>query len=199
MDIAQLSRMIENMIRIGTVLEVDLTAPRCRVKTGKLDTEWLSMPSRRAGQTRKWDPLTVGEQVIIISPSGGLESGLVMPMGIFSDTITPPSNSGDVEITQYPDGAVFSYNYSTSKLSITGINMLNVVASGDIQISNDGDAIVNCGGALNATVGGKATVKADLIELDGGGILDPVVTQKCSCALTGLDHPMASTTVKASL
>jgi phage baseplate assembly protein V len=199
MNIAQLSRMIENMIRIGTVLEIDLTAPRCRVKTGDLDTEWLRMPSRRAGQTRKWDPLTVGEQVIIISPSGVLESGLVMPMGIFSDAITPPSNSGDVEMTQYPDGAVLSYNHSTSVLSITGINMLNIVASGDIVVSNDGDAVVNSKGKVDVTAGGKAKVKANLIELDGGGILDPVVTQQCICALTGLAHPMASNTVKASL
>lgn len=199
MNIAQISRMIENMIRIGTVLEVDLTAPRCRVKTGDLETEWLRMPSRRAGQTRKWDPLTVGEQVIIISPSGVLESGLVMPMGIFSDAFTPPSNSGDVEMTQYPDGAVLSYNHSTSELSIAGIKMLNIVASGDIQIANDGDAIVHCKGALNATADGKATIKAALIDLDGGGILDPVVTKKCICALTGLPHPMASETVKASL
>ena len=198
MNIATLSRMIENIIRIGTVLEVDLTAPRCRVQTGDLETDWLCMPSRRAGATRKWDPLTVGEQVMIFSPSGVLEAGLVMPMGIFSDEITPPSNSGDVEMTQYPDGAIFSYNHSTSELSITGINMLNIVASGDIQITNDGDAVVNCGGDLNATATGKATVKADTIELDGGGTVKGIVQEDCLCAFTKAPHAQVSATVKAS-
>lgn len=199
MNCAQLSRQIENMIRIGTVLEVDLAAPRCRVKSGELETEWLHMPSKRAGLTRKWDPLTVGEQVIVISPSGVIEGGLVLPLGIFTDAVMPPSNSGNIEMTQYPDGAIFSYNHSISELSITGINMLNIVASGDIQITNDGDAVVNCGGDLNATAAGKATVKAETIELDGGGTVKGVVQADCLCAFTKAPHGQVSATVKASL
>lgn len=200
MNTAELSRLIANIIRIGTVLEVDLAAPpRCRVKLGDLESDWLKMPSKRAGRTRKWDPLTVGEQVMVLSPSGVTESGFVIPLGIFSDTITPPSNSPDIEMTEYPDGAVISYNHTTSELHITGIKMLNIIASGDVQITNDGDIVANCGGELRATAAGKAIVKADHIELDGGGELDPVVTKKCICSLTGKPHPMASTTVKASL
>lgn len=199
MDIATLSRMIENLIRIGTVHDVDLAAPRCRVASGELITGWLPMPSQRAGTTRKWSPLTVGEQVIIVSPSGELAAGCVLPLGIFSDSIAPPSSSADVELTEYPDGAIIGYNHATHELSVGGINKLTIVATGDVCVDNDGDAIVNCKGALNATVGGKANVTANQIELDGGGVLDPVVTQKCACALTGLDHPMASTTVKASM
>jgi len=199
MNTAQLSRMIENIVRLGTVEEVDLSAPLCRIKTGELITDWLRMPSQRAGNTRKWSPLTVGEQVMILSPSGVLEAGVVIPMGIFSDAITPPSNSGDVEMTQYPDGAVMSYNHSTSELNITGIKMLNIAASGDVIVTNDGDLVAHCKGAANITADGKATVKANKIDLDGGGTLDPIVTQKCICSLTGLSHPMASTTVKASV
>lgn len=196
MNIAHLSRIIENMIRIGTVLEVDLTKLRCRVKSGDLVTDWLRMPSRRAGHTRKWDPLTVGEQVMVISPSGVIEGGFVIPLGIFSDAITPPSASGDVELTAYPDGAVVSYNYNTSELSITGIKMLNIRASADVSIINDGDAVVNCKGALNATAGGKAVIKANKIDLDGGGQLFPALNCKAPCMLTGSDHVPVSENVK---
>jgi phage baseplate assembly protein V len=199
MNLPELSRLVANLIRIGTVHEVDLSAPRCRVASGELITDWLRMPSRRAGRTRKWDPLTIGEQVMIISPSGVIEGGFVIPMGIFSDAITPPSNSGDVEMTQYTDGETMSYNHATSELTISGIKMLNISASADVIITNDGDAVVTCGGAANITATGKASITGNHIELNGGGELDPVVTQQCICSMTGLSHPMASATVKASL
>lgn len=191
--------MIENLVRVGTVHEVDLSAPLCRVASGELITGWLPMPSQRAGRTRKWCPLTVGEQVIVLSPSGDPAAGFVLPMGIFSDAITPPSDSADVELTEYPDGAVISYNHATHVLSVTGIDKLSIVASGDINITNQGNVAVNTSGTADVNAGGKATVKAKTIDLDGGGDLDPIVTKKCICALTGTPHPMASQTVKASI
>lgn len=198
MNIADLSKLIENMIRIGTVLEVDLTKPRCRVKSGDLETDWLRMPSQRAGRTRKWDPLTVGEQVMVISPSGVIEAGFVIPLGIFSDAITPPSDSADVEMTQYPDGAVMSYNHSTSELSITGIKLLNIASSGDVMVTNDGDLIAHCKGAAKITADGIATVKAQKIKLIDGDTSKGVVQGDCLCTYTGAPHPHLSKSVEAS-
>lgn len=198
MNYATLSRQIENMIRIGTVLEVNLSALRCRVKSGELETDWLHMPSQRAGSTRKWSPLTVGEQVIAISPSGVTEAGFVLPLGIFSDAITPPSNSADVELTEYPDGAIISYNHASHELSVTGIDKLTIVASGDINITNQGNTVVNTTGTADVTAGGKATVTADMIELNGGGAVKGCVQGDSVCAFTGLNHPHVSGTVKVS-
>lgn len=139
MDLVELSRLVENLIRIGTVHSVDHVARRCRVKCGKLTTEWLRWFEYRAGETTTWNPPTVGEQCVILSPSGGVENGLVI-YGAPSDVIDTPSHSPDDHVTKfpdgtvlrydhaagiheaiYPDGAEIRYNHHTSHLSATGI------------------------------------------------------------------------------
>ena len=44
---------------------------------------------QRAGADREWDPPTIGEQVVLLSPSGNLAQGVVLT-GLFSDLI--PAN-----------------------------------------------------------------------------------------------------------
>lgn len=198
MNLATISRMIENLVRVGTVHEVDLSASLCRVASGELVTGWLPMPSQRAGSTRKWCPLTVGEQVIVLSPSGDPAAGFVLPMGIFSDAITPPSVSADEHVTLYPDGARLSYNHATHVLNIAGIKDLTIGATGNVNISNDGNSVVNTAGTVDVTAGGKATVTADVIELNGGGAVKGCVQGDSVCAFTGMPHPHISATVKAS-
>lgn len=120
MDLVEISRRLENLIRIGTVHSVDHAAVRCRVQSGGLVTQWLRWHTARAGQTRTWDPPTVGEQCMILSPSGEPGNGLVF-YGFDSDQIQPPSNSPDDHVTEYPDGARISYNHATGHLEATGI------------------------------------------------------------------------------
>lgn len=131
MDLVELSRLVENLIRIGTILAVDHDAVRCRVKSGKLETNWLRWHTPRAGETRTWDPPTVGEQCIVLSPSGEIGNGVVF-YGFNSDSHPAPSASADKHITYFPDGATFSYDHAASHLSIAGIATATIVASESI-------------------------------------------------------------------
>lgn len=128
MDITELSRRLENMIRLGTVAAVDHAARRVRVQSGELLTQWLKWITPRAGNTRTWDPPTIDEQVMILSPSGVLENGLVMP-SVFSDAHDAPSISPDEHVTLYPDGARVAYNHATGALTATGITTALVQAA----------------------------------------------------------------------
>ena len=47
-------RLLRNLIRIGTVAEVDLVAGTCRVNTGGNVTDWLHWLTSRAGRSRSW-------------------------------------------------------------------------------------------------------------------------------------------------
>ena len=78
-SLAELARLIENLIRLGTVAEVQVEPPRVRVKTGNVTTAWRPWFALRAGEDREWDPPTVGEQVILFSPSGNLAQGVTRP------------------------------------------------------------------------------------------------------------------------
>lgn len=128
MDLAELSRLLENLLRIGTIQSVDHAAQRVRVQSGRLTTQWLRWVEARAGDTTTWNPPTLGEQCLILSPSGAVENGIVL-VGIPSAVIDTPSHSPDKHVIKFPDGAVFSYDHAASHLEITGIKTLNVVAA----------------------------------------------------------------------
>lgn len=111
MDLVEISRLLENLIRVGTIHSVDHAARRCRVQTGRLTTQWLRWFEARAGETTTWNPPTIGEQCIVLSPSGVPENGLVI-YGAPSDVIDTPSHSPDQHVTRYPDGTVVSYDHA---------------------------------------------------------------------------------------
>ena len=52
-DLATLARLIENLIRLGTIAAVQMTPPRVQVKTGSLTTGWLPWITPRAGADRE--------------------------------------------------------------------------------------------------------------------------------------------------
>ncbi|MBI5917790.1 MAG: phage baseplate assembly protein V [Nitrosomonadales bacterium] len=185
MDIASLSRMIENLIRFGTVTEVDHAARHVRVTTGAITTGWLKWRAERAGRTVTWDPPSIGEQVMILSPSGELANGIVIP-SIYSDEHDAPDDSPSTHVTRYPDGAVVSYNHESGALSVTGIK--------SAYVEVNGPASVKCTG--------HASVQADSgITLDGAGAgqTKGIVQGDCLCAFTGQPHGQVSATVAGSV
>lgn len=133
MDIAQLSRLVENLIRVGTIAEVDHAAARCRVASGELLTEWLPWLEHRAGNTRTWDPPTVGEQVIILSPSGEPAGGIALT-GIFRSAHPAPSASPSEHVIDFPDGARIAYDHATGALTATGIQTATIQAAVSVTL-----------------------------------------------------------------
>lgn len=166
MNTAQLSRMIENLIRIGQIEEIDLSGKCCRVRTGQLLTNWLPWIQQRAGTTRTWSPPTIGEQVMVFSPSGELGAGIVLT-GLFSTANPAPSESSDEHITDYPDGARIAYNHATHTLTATGIQTALVHAS--MQVTIDCPAVHFTG---DVTVDGDVIAsEISLVNHVHGGIL----------------------------
>lgn len=133
MDLVELSRRLENLIRIGTIAEVDHPNALCRVRTGGLLTDWLPFVPARAGNTRTWDPPTVGEQVTVLSPSGEPAGGIVLT-GIYSTAHAAPSQSPDDHVIDYPDGARIAYNHATGALTAIGIQTARIEAAASVTL-----------------------------------------------------------------
>jgi len=152
MNTVELTRLLHNLIRLGTIAEVDHAAARVRVQSGELLTDWLPWFERRAGTTRDWDPPTKGEQVMVFSPGGDPRAGIVLT-GIFSDAHPAPANSGDVWRRIMPDGAALEYDHQTSHLQAT--------LPGSATLDTQGDVSVSTAAALTATAAGGATINAD--------------------------------------
>lgn len=162
MQNAEQNRLIENLIRLGTIAEVDCAKFSCRVSTAGLTTDWLQWFALRAGTTKEWSPPTVGEQCVIFSVSGEVAAGLVL-VGLFSDANPPPSSSADEHLRTYPDGATFSYNHATGAMSVSGIKTLLIDASGSITLKSP--VIMLDGKETTST--GKHTIKGLLSYMAG--------------------------------
>lgn len=129
--IAELTRRIDNLLRIGTVAEVK--GNLCRVKTGELLTQYRPFFTRRAGTAKtSWRP-TVGEQVMLLSLSGDLTNAYILP-ALYSDENPEPDDNDNRERTVYPDGAVIEYDPDASALKVTGIKTASVQASEVVTI-----------------------------------------------------------------
>lgn len=153
MDSAENSRLIANLIRVGTVFAVDHKKRRCRFKSGKLETQWVKWITLRAGTTGTWNPPTVGEQGILFSPSGCTENGIVL-VGIESDANPSPSTDPNKDHTRYPDGAVIEYDHAAGALKATGIKTALVQASDHCTIDCPENTITG-----NTRIEGTLTVE----------------------------------------
>ncbi len=166
-DLATLARLIENLIRLGTIAEVQMKPPRVLVKTGSLTTGWLPWIAVRAGADREWNPPTEGEQIILFSPSGQLGNGVVLT-GLFSDHIQANGDREGLHRCTYRDGTVIEYDSIAHHLNATLAEggTTNLISTGGIHIvgpiTHEGD-YTQTG---NQSVTGKVTVSDDVIAAD---------------------------------
>jgi len=160
--IADILRLLQNLIRFGTVAQIQhgdsQQQPRVRVAVGNILTTWLPWSARRAGETSDWDPPTIGEQVVVLSPGGDMAAGAVFP-AIYSDANVPPSNSPTEHVRRYPDGAVVSYDHGTHALNV----------------------VLPEGGTAKLIAPAKVTVQSEEIELDA-----TATTITGTCTVQGL-------------
>lgn len=185
LNLAELLRLLNNLIRLGTVAEVDHAAARVRVRSGDNFTDWLPWLSLRAGSTRDWDPPSTGEQVLLLSPAGDLAQAIVLA-GIYSAANPPPAASADLWRRTFPDGTAITYDHAASRLTLNAV--------GAVKLDIEGDATVTVGGTAAITAGAAATIDAPAIKLNKGA---GVVTGAHICHFTGNPHGDCSSTVTA--
>lgn len=130
-NITEILRLLRNLIRTGVIVEVNTQSGRCRVQTGGVKTDWLQWLTLRAGSARTWWAPSVGEQVILLSVGGELDTAFVLP-AIYSDEHPAPSDSAQAWRVDFPDGAVIEYEPKTGALTASGIQTAAITASTSI-------------------------------------------------------------------
>ena len=184
-DLSNLSRLLQNLIRLGTIAQVD--GAKARVQLGpKLTTEWLNWITQRAGSTCSWSVPTVGEQVMVLSPGGDLARGIILP-ALFSKAFDAPETSDAIHTTHYPDGAVMQYDHEAHALTATlpggtatitsdkvTSNAPSTICTGDLTVMKNlivmETATVNGTTALNGGVNAKAGAAGGLAMAVQGSI-----------------------------
>ncbi len=123
---AELNRRLENLIRLGTIAEVNHAARTLRVKCGDLLTNWLPWPADIGRNYRRWRPLRKDTQVVLACPSGDLAQAVIVQI-LYTNTLTAPNVDPDVDLIQFEDGSYIEHNASA--------NTLKVHAAGEMTLS----------------------------------------------------------------
>lgn len=126
---AEMDRRLSTLVQAGTIQAVDYEAARCRVQVGDWTSAWLPWGSVAAGQVRNWRPPSVGEQALILAPSGLPEGGFVMPGFYTTQHQAANDNRPNVTAQTWPDGAREHYDHDAHEY------MLTVPAGGRIVLN----------------------------------------------------------------
>jgi phage baseplate assembly protein gpV len=158
MALPDIERRVAGMVRVGTIMAVDLAAKSVRVKSGDIETTWLRWPAGRAGAgKRRWDAPEVGEQVVMISPGGDMRQALVLP-GVYQDAHDAPSADANKDHVTYGDGTVIEYDRGSHTL---------VANLGDSQIlANRSKIELTIGGTKLTLTASGSTLETPQLTVD---------------------------------
>ena len=149
-ELTELNRRLANLLKLGKIEETDYTGiiPRARVRTGELLTAFLPMLTTRAGNDSTWWPLAIGEQVIILSPSGDTGQGVILG-SINQNNYSAIENTESIYKTEFSDGAIIQYNKESQTLDVTlpDGGTINIISTGGVNITGD----VSVTGNVSAT------------------------------------------------
>lgn len=104
-------RRLENIVRLGQIDSIELSTPfhTVTVNLGGIVTGKLRLISLRAGKDQSHDLPNIGEECIVLSPSGELTQGVVI-VGLNNSAFPTISQNPDIVIRLFEDGAVISYD-----------------------------------------------------------------------------------------
>lgn len=164
---AELNRRLENLIRLGTIAELDPAAARVRVSAGGLLTDWLPWFAR-AGEDREWDAPSVGEQCMLLSPSGDPALGVAL-VGLYSAQRQAPDSDPKIHSRTYRDGAFIEYDTAshTLRAALPAAGNVELVAPGGVFIIGDVSIVGSLSATEGATITGTITASVDV---DAAGI-----------------------------
>ncbi|MBF7687742.1 phage baseplate assembly protein V [Acinetobacter rathckeae] len=150
---ADTNRRLENLIRIGTIASVTPEQPfhTVTVNLGDIVTAPLRLLNMRAGTDKTHDLPSIGEECVVISPSGELALGIVI-CGLNNENFPTPSQNPDIKLRVFEDGAIISYDTKNHALQaiLPSAGTALLTAKGGITIN--GDTTINGNLTTNGNV-----------------------------------------------
>ena len=163
-NLNDLARRLANIIRLGQIFAINYETAKARVKIGDLETDWLPWITSNSGNNKGWNPPEIDEQVMILSPCGELNQGVIFP-SLYRGAA--PENSGNIQSITFADGSKISFNRSSGNLTLDIKGSANIKVVGNAQIEAANITLkgnVDLGGS-----GGNAVARVgDKVKIDSG-------------------------------
>ncbi len=166
---ADINRRLENLIRFGTIKTVNPSKPipLVTVDLDDIVTPEIRFFNARSGEDSTWDPPSLDEEVMVISPCGEIGPTSVVFYGLYNNEHPAPSDDLNKKIRVYADGCIIAYDIAAHHLSaiLPSGGKAIVTADGGITVNGDttinGNLQINGSTAMtgNNTVGGSQLVQ----------------------------------------
>lgn len=166
---ADINRRLENLIRFGTIKTVNPSKPipLVTVDLDDIVTPEIRFFNARSGDDSNWDPPSLDEEVMVISPCGEIGPTSVVFYGLYNNEHPAPSDDLNQKIRVFADGCIIAYDISAHQLSaiLPSGGKAIVTADGGITVNGDttinGNLQINGSTAMtgNNTVGGSQLVQ----------------------------------------
>lgn len=125
-NLAELSALVHNMVRIGQIKQIDPRNALVRVQCGDNLSDWLPVPAAIGNNFIAWQPMRLGQTVTLVCPSGDLAQARIVGMGYTTDIPAFSQNPGK-DIIQFNDSTRVEYD--------SGAQLLTLHSAKDIHIS----------------------------------------------------------------
>lgn len=166
---ADINRRLENLIRFGKIKTVNPSKPipLVTVDLDDIVTPEIRFFNARSGDDSNWDPPSLDEEVMVISPCGEIGPTSVVFYGLYNNEHPAPSDDLNQKIRVFADGCIIAYDISAHQLSaiLPSGGKAIVTADGGITVNGDttinGNLQINGSTAMtgNNTVGGSQLVQ----------------------------------------
>lgn len=160
--LSEQQRRLHNIATIGTVFDVNPDDQTMRLDVGDNQTDWLPIPALAAGQVRVWRCPSVGEQFLLVSPSGELANAIPV-LSLYSNQHPSPSNDPNEIRVRFNDSDFLSVNTQDSQLTLkindVIFNVNNTTLTGNLAVNGN----VQVDGNIHSngdTVAGSISLKS---------------------------------------
>ena len=150
--LSEVDRQLANLLIAGQVSAVRLKPPAVRVEADGWTSDWLPWASIAAGSARHWRVPSVGEQALLINPSGEPANGFAL-VGFYTDTFDGDGRANVIGWLM-PDGAVMEYDHGAGEWLLKGCQSIRVENAGTINVQS----------------GAAIAVKAPSIKFDAASV-----------------------------
>ena len=158
-EIAELKRRMDNLIRVGTIIEANYEAepPVVRIKDGEHNSGWIPFMTDRAhDQEVSFDAPEIGERVMVLAVSGNLSNARVLPGSLYCEDHLAPAVNPDVITRMHKDGAHDTYEREAHVRTI--------------QLPQEGELKILIGGSSVSISNDAISITSPAITLDGDTI-----------------------------
>ncbi|ECA8972928.1 phage baseplate assembly protein V [Salmonella enterica subsp. enterica serovar Omuna] len=164
---AENARRQRDAIKRGTIAEVKMSPPRCRVSFGgEHKSGWLQWFTHATSERVDWSAPSVGDPVTVISESGDTRNGVAM-LGLHIDNKPPPSSDPHDHVTAYCDGATLTYNTKNHALTWQGVpdGVVRILGESKIEILGRADVTITSENVVNIHGGKLINADAEVINV----------------------------------